>query len=187
MNYKKLFLRILIAGITASAGIGIMIFLFGDFGSTEISLLLTTLAIGGFSLTGLCCSTLYEQDKFRIFSIVGMILSTIALVVSILIIWEFSLLDEIWQLMLIAIILAVGTAHVSLLLLIEPKNKEIRRTLEFTVLVIISVALMLINMVINFNDSELYFRLLGVLAILDVLGTIATPVLNRMATEKENR
>ena len=36
----------------------------------------------------------------------------------------------------------------------------------------------------EFSESEFYFRLLGVFSILDVLGTIVTPVLNRV-TEKE--
>ena len=38
---------------------------------------------------------------------------------------------------------------------------------------------------IEFNEPEFYFRLLGVFSILDVLGTIATPILNRITDKTE--
>ncbi|TYP74186.1 hypothetical protein BD809_1041 [Aquimarina intermedia] len=49
------------------------------------------------------------------------------------------------------------------------------------ILFISIVGLMLIKLTFSeFNESEFYFRLLGVFAILDILGTIATPVLNNI-------
>ena len=63
VNLRKTFLITMIISLSISALIGIIIFLFGDFGDSEVKILLTTLSIGGFSLTGLCCSVLYEKKN----------------------------------------------------------------------------------------------------------------------------
>ena len=182
MNYKRLFLRILILALIASAGMGIAIFLFGSFDLLEFNLILTTLAVGGYSLTGLCCAAIHK--KWRLFSYIGMIVSVCALALAIFTIWEFTYFDT-WKALIISIILSVGTSHISLLLLIEPKDITVKRVQEFTILFIIVVAIMLIASTLNeFSDDEFYFRILGVFAILDVLGTITTPILNKMASDK---
>lgn len=185
MNIKKYFLRSLLIALALSAGVGIVIFLIGEFGDVEVRLLITTLSIGGFSLTGLCSSTLLERPNFRNFSIVGMIVSVTSFALTILTIWELLNLDVVWKLMIISMIVTVALSHASLLLLLNPINKEVRRTREFTMLTIAIVGLMLINSTITeFSEGELYFRFLGVFAILNVLGTIATPILNKTTSNK---
>ncbi|MDX1331403.1 MAG: hypothetical protein R3252_00115, partial [Robiginitalea sp.] len=78
INYKKYFLRTLIVALVISAVIGIVIFLVGDFGETEIKLLFTTLAIGGFSLTGLSSSTIHNRAELKLFALIGMLISVLA-------------------------------------------------------------------------------------------------------------
>src|SRR5690625_7148208 len=73
ISYQKYFLQILIGALSVSALIGIYIFLAGDFGETEVRLLFTTLAIGGYSLAGLCCSVIYKREKLKPFSVIGML------------------------------------------------------------------------------------------------------------------
>ena len=62
-DFKKIFLITMVISLSISALIGIFVFLLGDFGETDFKLLMTTLTIGGYSLTGLCCSVLYEKRK----------------------------------------------------------------------------------------------------------------------------
>lgn len=184
-TYKKLFLRTLIAALTISALIGIFIFLVGDFGETEIRLLLTTLTIGAYSLTGLCSSTIHNRKKLKAFSIIGMLISFFGFFATTSTIWELIELKEIWRLMIIFIILSVAIAHISLLLLIQPKKSSVRFSLLSTIVFISLVALMLINSTLtDFEQDEFYFRLLGVFSILDVLGTITTPILNNISEKK---
>lgn len=185
-NYKKYFLRTLIVALVISAVIGIVIFLVGDFGETEIKLLFTTLAIGGYSLTGLSCSTIHNRAKFKSFSVIGMLISVFAFLTTIIAIWDIIDPDDMWQTVLIFIILSISMAHISLLLQIRPKSKKIKYSLFATIIFGTIVALMLIKSTITkFEDSEFYFRLLGVFSILVVLGTIATPILNRISEKKE--
>ncbi len=51
LGVRGILLVSLIASLSLSALIAIFVFLFGDFGETEIKILLTTLTIGGYSLT----------------------------------------------------------------------------------------------------------------------------------------
>jgi hypothetical protein len=182
-NFKKTFLITMIISLSISALIGIFVFLFGDFGETEARLLLSTLAIGGYSLTGLCCSVLYEKRKFTPLAISGMMISVVGFIYTLLMIWEvIEFWDEgSWKALIIFIVLAFSTAHSCLLLLIKSDKTLVNSALSATIIFVSIVALMLIIMTLNeFDLGEFSFRLLGVFAILDVLGTIVTPILNKV-------
>lgn len=182
-NFKKTFLITMIISLSISALIGIFVFLFLDFGETEARLLLSTLAIGGYSLTGLCCSVLYEKRKFIPLAIFGMIISVIGFIYTLSIIWEAIDFWNVgsWKALIILIVLAFSTAHSCLLLLIKSDKTIVNGTLSVTIIFISLVALMLIIMTLNeLGLGEFSFRLLGVFAILDVLGTVVTPILNKV-------
>jgi len=183
---KRLLLITLITSLGIGAIIGIFIFLFGNFGDTEQKLLITTLTLGGFSLTGLCCALLIGKNKLSWFGLLGIIMSLGAFIYSILIIWGYL---DIWdddaqiKTFFILIILALSCAHASLLLLINPKNKAIKLMLTITLLFLAIVAALLVYFIINdFDLGVIILRFLGSFAILDVLGTIVTPITNRMTT-----
>ena len=187
-NYKKFFLRTFIFALSVSALIGIIIFLIGDFGETEAKVLSTTLAIGGFSITALSCSTIYKRDEFRAFSLIGMLISSFGFLFTVSAIWVLFESDYNWvaQAVFTFIILSISTAHGSLLLQIRAKTKNIKYSLIATIIFISIVALMLIKATINdFENSDFFFRILGVFAILDVLGTFTTPILNNITDKKD--
>ncbi len=186
IDFKKYFLKTLIIALSVSALIGILIFLVGDFGETEVRLLLTTLTIGGFSLTGLCSAIIQNRSGLKAFSITGMLISIIGFLITICTIWVLFELDDIWKAVLISIILSTAIAHASLLLQIRYNTDNIKYSLIGTIVFIAFVALMLIKSTLTeFDESEFYFRLLGVFSILDVLGTIVTLILNRLAERQE--
>ncbi len=187
LNFKKIFLISLVVSLSISALLGIIILLVGDFGKIQFKTLLTTLTIGGFSLTGLCCATLLEKKRFSAFSIIGIILSVWGFLFITSLIWEiiaWDAFDNIWKIMIASIILAVSTAHASLLLLIKSDKKIVNVSLAITLLFISLVALELIIFVFNefINNEEIWWRTLGAFAILDVLGTIVTPILLKVTS-----
>ena len=185
MNYKKYFLISLIAALVVSALVGIYIFLFGDAEETEMRVLTTTLTIGVFSLLGLSCATLQNRKGLQWLSLTGVIISIIAFIITVCGIWGDSEIKDVWRAAGIATTLAVALAHTSLLLLIRIKTPNAKYPLIATIVFIIIVAVMLINAIIcDFEQAEFYFRLLGVFAILDVLGTITTPLLNKLGEKK---
>ncbi len=185
-NYKKYFLTTLVGALSISALIGIYIFLVGDFGETEGKILATTLSLGGFSLLGLASAASINKPKLATFSKAGMIFSVIGLILTITIIWELLDPDDTWMTTVMFLILSFSFAHISLLLLITPKTKGVQTVLTATVVCIGIVAVMLIKTTFNeFNDGDFYLRLLGVFGILDALGTITTPILNKISDSKD--
>ncbi len=186
-NFKKIFLITLIISLSISALLGIIIFLIGEFGHTQTRILLTTLTIGGFSLTGLCCATLLDRKRFSIFAIIGMIISVLGFLFTTSLIWEIIDWDSsnvISRTVIIVIVLAFSTAHASLLLLIKSDKTLVNVSLSTTLLFLSLVALELIILVINEfgNVENVWWRILGVFAILDVLGTIVTPILLKVTS-----
>ena len=177
-DLKKLFLRILIVSLSLSALIGIIIFLFGKFGSTEGRIILTTLSFSAASLAGLCCSSIYTYEQFKPFSVLGIATSVAFLLFSIFATWG-NVNNIVVKYYADTAALTFTFAHISLLLLIRYANQLVKNVLIATIIFIAIVTVMLMIMWHNKIDNEFYYRLLGVFAILDSLGTIVTPILNK--------
>jgi hypothetical protein len=184
-NFKKVFLITMIVSLSIAALIGIIIFLAGSFGELEAKILFTTLAIGGFSLTALCSSVLYDRHQHVVFSIVGMIVAVIGFLVVTFIIWTEGF--GLWKTGITLIILSGSIAQSSLLLLIDSRKTIVNVSLSVTLLFIAITATMFIVLVVSDLEIALgiYYRLLGVFAILDVLGTIVTPIILKVTSLNE--
>lgn len=182
MNYKRILLITMIISLVISALVGIYIFIFGDWDETEMKIFGTTLAVAAYSLLGFCSSVNQNRKYLKWVSILGVIISFIAFVMVTYSIWWHP--DDggiFWKTSMTASIVAFCLAHISLMYLVKPKSKATRIALLATIAFIIIVAGMLINVIIcDFDIAERCARLLGVFAILDVLGTITTPLLNKL-------
>lgn len=188
-SIRRFFFISLMASLSISALAAIFIFLIGNFKEMEIRILLTTLVIGGYSLSGLCSSVLYDKGGFRWFALLGVIVAFVGFLVTVLGIWNSTELLGIvghGKVLITLFILSFSTAHSSLLLLAKSENTFVNSVLSATIFCITIVAALLINMVIGvFGSSfimawDLQYRLLGVFGVLDVLGTIITPILRRV-------
>lgn len=179
---KKVFLVSLIASLSVSALVAILIFLIGNFGETEARLLFTTLSIGGYSITGLCSAALYDKRKYTGFALLGIVIAVIGFLVTVGGIWEIIDFDTTWKAVAVCAILSLSIAHASLLLLAKSENGLVKSLLYATIVFIVVVAGMLIHLIVlDFNAvGEYYYRLLGVFAVVDVLGTILVPILRRI-------
>jgi hypothetical protein len=185
-SIRRVFTMSLIASLSISALIAIFVFLFGNFDETETRLILTTLTIGGYCLTGLCSSVLYDKNKYFPFAFSGIIVSVFGFLITTAAIWEIIYFSDVWKSVLIFIILAMSIAHASLLLLAQSGKNSVGICLSATIIFICFVAFMLIYLVLNEfpnQTSEFFYRLLGVFAVLDVLGTIITPILRKLDSQ----
>jgi hypothetical protein len=183
MELKKTFLLSMIGSLSLSALIGIIIFLFGEFFGIQGKILLSTLTLAGTSLIGLCCSLLYEKNgKYKLLALGGICTTIIGFIWTITLIWTFSFSHDfelLFKGFFILLIISFSIAHSSLLLIINSNEKIVRKVLFTTLIFISIVAAMLIILVFFDVDFDFYYRLLGVFAILDVLGTLTTPILNK--------
>jgi hypothetical protein len=184
LSLKKIFLITMIVALCISALIGILVFLFGnfdEFGGTEFNLLTTTLSIGGYSLTALCCSFLYEKKTFGAIAIVGMTISLFALVYTIIEIWWPNDFYFDGKMLGTLIVLSILAAHMSLLLLIQSQKQAVNISLLLTIIFInVFAGLIIFLIIIDFGSNVFFLRLVGVSAILSALGTIVVPVLNKL-------
>lgn len=175
----------IIISFSAAAVVGIVALLGGDFGETQGKILLTTVLFGAASITALCHLAIADRSM-RIVAAAGLLASLAALVTGMVLIWrDWNLPDlDTWlQAFGVAGVLAVSFAHANLLLLLAGRRRRpIRIGLAATLVAIGVVAIMLILPImtegdIPGDDGDLYWRVFGVIAILDVLGTVVVPVL----------
>jgi hypothetical protein len=180
---RKSILKILIFSLCISAAIGILIILTGSFGDIEGKILVTTFSVFAFSISGFCCSTIYEQ--YQSFSKFGIFSCLLACIWTILIDWGFlnlfpSTSSFTWRVMLTLLILSYSSAHISLMLLIKNQNSIVNNIKNLTIGFSVLIDVMILAAVWEFTTfSSTYTKLIYVLAILITLGTIVSPVLNK--------
>ena len=113
---RKALLVAAMASLVVSAVVGIAIFLMGEFGETQQKLLLTILAVGGFSLVGLACTANVSSWWLWPLRPLGLATSLVALGVAVPLIWELIGQDEtILKAFGTLCCVAVTSAHVALL------------------------------------------------------------------------
>ena len=186
MNYKRFLLITMIASLVLCALVGIYIFIFGDWDETEMKVFGTTQVVAWFSLMGFCCSVHQNNPKLKWLSAAGILAALIAFIFSVYAVWwEIQDTNYLWETTFTAIIVSFSLAHISLMLLVKPKTSLTKYSLMATIIFIVIVAGLLINGVFcEFELSETCLRLMGVFAILDVLGTITTPLLNKLKVKQ---
>jgi hypothetical protein len=183
MDLKRLFLTVVIIALCAAALLGIGVFLFGTFGETELKILGTTVFFAFYSLTALCSAALYEKKMYVPLALLGMVTSAGALIMALYLIWVSNWVNEVpWKVGVTLGILAFSFAHAGLLFLSSHPSTLSKLIRAGTVVFIGIVALMLIFLTLDSTifEAELFYRFLGVFAIIDVLGTIVTPLTRKL-------
>ena len=188
MDLKRTFLVAALASLIVSAGIGIAIFLFGQLGETQSKLLLTTLAVAGFSLTG--WASVARDSSWWLWPLqpLGAAASVVGLVVVTLSIWGLIREDDqVWQLIATLSLVAFSLGHLSLLSAFRPANLLVRVCWLAAMAAVLAVAFVLLNGIwgpIHPDNRELFFRILGIVVILDVLGSLVLLPLSKLMGAK---
>ena len=190
VKLRSYFVKILLLSLVVAATAGIMALLFGSFGVLEGRVLATTLVVGVYSIVCLCCMTVLGS-RYKAFGLIGMAASSLALLLGLFAIWiEWPGWDTFGQLLkyfLVFAIVGVSFGHQSLLLRIVDRASGAACTLVLVTVILINVVAALLIFPImreDFDVGDTYWRLMGVAAILDVLGTITAPVLVRIGSKR---
>ena len=191
---KRLFLWALLASLVASAAIGIAIFVLGDFGDTQVRLLLTTLVIAGFSITALASAVaLGSQRRWALpLPHAGITASILAAALALAMTWEVAgpLLRDEWGFRALAslIVIAFGAGHLAMLSTVRPRGRLAFLFRGSSILFASAVAILLIIGILAQPEAiltkEVFIRLLGVLLILDVLSNLALLLLSRLSPSR---
>ena len=184
MNLRLLFLYLLIASVALSAVIGIGVILLGDFGEIEVRVLMTTLTVTATSIFGLACGAYLESGRGKYLPLAGIALSSISALMCFLIIW--NVLDDsepFTKSFVTATILAASCSYVSLLSLARLDRRFLWTPVAAVVCVSLLCAILLYIIWFEpYGDSDLVYRILGVLGILLASITVVTPVLHKLSS-----
>lgn len=186
INLRRLFLISLIASVVTSAVIGIGVLLLGNFGLIEVRILMTTLVITIVSVLGLACGAYVEIRGGKQLPYAGIALSVVAGLMSFFIIWDILLYDETFiKSFLTVTLLATACSHLSLLALARLDRRFSWTRIAAVVCVVLLCSILLYILWFEpTGESDLIYRVLGVLGILLASITVVTPVLHKLSSDK---
>jgi hypothetical protein len=171
-----------------SAVIGIGVILFGNFGSIEVRVLFTTLTVTVTSIFGLACGAYLETNRGKVLPLAGIALSIVSALMCFLIIWDVLDDSETFvKSFLTTTLLAAACSHLSLLSLAR-LDRRFSWT-RITAVVCIALLCTILLYILWFEphgDSDLIYRILGVLGILVASVTVVTPILHKLSHKTED-
>lgn len=177
-------LQLAIGALCLAALVAIGILLFGDFGETEGKILLTVVAVAGYSLLGLAATTSLGEKPVWLGPL-GLAVSALGFVLAVGLIWVAPEGNVLGRLMGAFLILAIALAHAALLLLMTRRvDSGPVRTVRRATLAVTSVVTVMVDvpLLLDWTLSEFYGRLLGAMIVLAVLGTLLVPILKKLST-----
>ena len=172
-GFRRIVVILVIGSFSVAALLGIIALLGGgELGETEGKVLLTTVIVGVESIAVLC----YLAVATRRTSFVGLIGGLVSLVpfgISLRLTWGGADIESgtLWDAFGVGVTIAATLAHACLLLALD--RGRLRLLLIGTLVAMAIVSGMICNAILNGeNLGDLYWRTFGVVAILDVLGTV---------------
>ena len=184
MNWKRSFLYLLIASVTVSALIGIVVVLFGTLESRETRILLTSLTITCMSLLGVACGANLEADRFpRAVPLAGVVFAIVSAAIWIGIIWSERGGGEYWvKSVMTATLLACAISYCCLLGL-AILDRRFRWAHAIAYLTAASLTGLLLSIIwINNDPTDFIGRVIAALSILLGAFTVIVPVFHRLSS-----
>jgi hypothetical protein len=181
---RRLFLGTVVVSLVLTAGIAIITLLVGDFGETELRILLTTVSISFFSLLALPGSILIEQERRQGLGFTSVALAVLGFLLSLNMIWiQWDDAGEgSWKSHLVATIVAIATTQAAG---VELRRRDadpvwVRRIAAASHVAAAVSALLASIAVLDEIDDDGFLRALGAIVIANVLLVALQPVLRRM-------
>lgn len=182
-RWRRIAVIVIVASFSITALVGIISLLVGSLGDVQWRILGTTSLVGTFSVLALCHLAVVA-GAYRWIAAAGLLVSALALLIGLGMIWapdDWMFRSTFgWQSFGITAVLAVSAAHANLLLILGRRRRPLVRIgLWVTIgLIALLAALLVLEIATEWGiSSDGFTRLIGTVAILDVLGTVVVPVL----------
>ncbi|KQX06741.1 hypothetical protein ASC59_02590 [Leifsonia sp. Root1293] len=182
-RWRRIAVIIIVVSFSITALVGIVSLLVGNLGDLQWRILGTTSIVGTFSVLALCHLAVVA-GAYRWIAAAGLAVSGVALLIGLGMIWapdDWMFRSTLgWQSLGITAVLAVSTAHANLLLILGRRRRPVVRIgLWVTIgLIALLATLLVLEIATEWGiSSDGFTRLIGTVAILDVLGTVVVPVL----------
>ncbi len=177
---RRLSLQGFLAFLGLTALIAIVSVLSGEFGEIQGKILVTTITISVASIFSMSCAAFIENKELPRVGLTGISLSVCAAALVIAGVWSDIENDVYWKTAISIGILAFSFAHALLLLLRDlDEGQKWIQTVSWLSIALLAV-LIVIAVCAQIERAE-YYRILGVVAIVVGLETLAIPLLFAMA------
>jgi hypothetical protein len=192
-SFRRVAATLTIGSFSVAALMGIVALLGGgSFGEGEARVLLTTLVVGCASICILCYLAT-AGSRWAPIGAVGGVVLILPVVTSLILVWSDWSGDDADGLLKsfgIGVVLALTLAQLCLLLALAEDGRPrgiVGAILWPTVAIAVVLAFLICGMILEEVGADDVWRLLGVLAILDVLGTLVTIALAKFGDRDSSR
>jgi hypothetical protein len=171
-DFRRFVTTLVIGSFSVAALLGIIALLGGgELGETEGKVLLTTVIVGVESIAVLCYLAVAGKASALV-GLAGGLISLVPFGIALALTWGGYDGDApVWDVFGVSVTIAATLAHACLLLALD--RGRLRLLLGGTLVAMAIVAAMISNAILNGEGlGDLYWRTFGVVAILDVLGTV---------------
>ncbi len=183
-DVRRLVAALVIGSFSIAALFGIIALIGGgDLGETEAKVLLTTVIVGVESIAVLCYLAVSGR-RTAIVGILGALVSLVPFGIALALTWGgYDGDTALWDVFGVTVTIAATLAHACLLLALHRGRRGV--LLAATLVAMAVVAAMICNAILNGeNLGDLYWRVFGIVAILDVLGTVVYTALELFGRRK---
>ncbi|CUR60272.1 conserved membrane hypothetical protein [metagenome] len=174
-SLRRSIVAVTIGSFSIAALMGVVALLGGgSFGEGEGKVLLTTLIVGSASVAVLCYLATADT-RFQAVGVLGGVVVLVPLTTALWMVWaEFDDVSEpLWKTFGVGLVLAATLAQASLLLALAGRVPSLRWLLVVTLgCAAVLAAIVSVLIVAEVGDTDSMARVIGILAILDVLGTV---------------
>ena len=179
---KRLLLRTLISTFIVAAVLGIGIIVFSIWNDFTEKVLATTITLFGYSIPGLCCAINFEKAKTKKFAQLGMVATFTGCIYMLIYFWCFSNVFE-WDSIInkfiyTSLLVPEIFGHISLMLLVNSKETSVNYWKYGTINMV--GILGILGLLSIFLEMDFDGQIVAPLIILAVLGSIVTPLLNKL-------
>ncbi len=177
-SVRRLVVATTIGSFSLAALMGVLALLgSGDVGETEARVLLTTLVVGVTSVAVLCYLATGETP-YQPVGVAGGLLVLVPLLTSLGLIWLDDVGSEaVWETFGIGVVVAATLAQASLLLALAGPRPSLGALLLATLALATVLAVLVSAVILGAYDDGGLWRAIGIVAILDVLGTVVAMAL----------
>jgi hypothetical protein len=182
---RKFFLIVIISFLVVTALLGIIAVLSSGLGELGTKVLYTTIEVDIAAILGLCCAAISRTKLQQVVQLVGFVSIIVALGVGLNLLWvnydqPAYIIERVGG---VALIVSVASAHASLIQPLLGHNRSLSLVTLLNTLCIAIIAELLANYLIftDFSPDTWYNKLIAVVLILDVLGTLLAIILWRLA------
>jgi hypothetical protein len=194
---RPVMLRVVIASLIVAAGVAIVSIATSTFGDTSWRLIATATVFAAFALFAWYDAAI-SSARSSWFALVGFAVSVYLFIAGMAKIWIIqpsdyadTILDGFFGWLILAAIARVALAHVHVVLSTEARLRSpVITGVTRVTLALVTILAVMLSVPVLFSPLELdgaYWRVLGVVAVLDALGTVLIPLAYQLFTPASAR